>query len=116
MIAGFAVSGSATRRALIRCVGPTLGDFGVPAPVSDSSLSVFNSNQVQISSNDNWSDRSDAAEIAAAAQTLGAFAVPEGSADAAVLIDLTPGSYTVHARGVGGATGTVLLEVYFLAE
>jgi hypothetical protein len=116
LIAGFAVSGSATRRALIRCVGPTLGDFGVPAPVSDSSLSVFNSNQVEISSNDNWSDGSDAVAVAAAAQTLGAFALPDGSSDAAVLLDLTPGSYTVHARGIGGATGTVLLEVYFLAE
>lgn len=116
LIAGFAVSGSATRRALIRCVGPTLGDFGVPAPVSDSTLSVFNANQVEISSNDNWSDNSNAAEIAAAAQTLGAFALPEGSLDSAVLLDLAPGSYTVHARGVGGATGTVLLEVYFLSE
>ena len=116
LIAGFAVSGTATRRALIRCVGPTLGEFGVPAPVSDSELKLFNADQVELIANDNWSDSADSAAIASAAQTLGAFALPEGSLDAAVLVDLTPGAYTVHARGVGGATGTVLLEVYFLAE
>lgn len=116
LIAGFAVSGTATRRALIRAVGPTLAEFGVTAAVSDSELKVFDSAQNEIAANDNWSESGDASEIASAAETLGAFALGEGSADAAVLIDLSPGAYTVHARGVGGAVGTVLLEVYFLAE
>ncbi len=116
LIAGFAVSGSAPRLALIRCVGPTLGDFDVTAPVADPELKVFNANQAEIAANDNWSDRPDAAAISTAAETLGAFAFPAGSADAAVLVELSPGAYTVHARGVGGALGTVLLEVYFLAQ
>jgi hypothetical protein len=35
-----------------------------------------------------------------------------GSKDAALLITLSPGVYTVHAKGVGGTVGEALVEVY----
>lgn len=116
LIAGFAVSGTAPRRALIRCVGPELGNFGVTSALSDPELKLFNSASVEISANDNWSSNSNAATIVQASSDLGAFPLTADSGDAAVLVELSPGSYTVHARGISGAVGTVLLEVYFLVD
>ena len=48
----------------------------------------------------------------AAFTNLGAFALPNGSNDAALLLDLLPGAYTVHAGGASGITGIVLIEIY----
>ena len=42
----------------------------------------------------------------------GAFAWPRGSKDAALLVTLPPGSYTVVVRGVGNTAGVALVEVY----
>jgi hypothetical protein len=43
---------------------------------------------------------------------VGAFALVPGSADAALLIHLAPGAYTVHLSGLGGTSGNALIEVY----
>ena len=40
------------------------------------------------------------------------FALLTGSMDAAAIVRLPPGGYTVQATGVGGTTGNVLVEVY----
>jgi hypothetical protein len=69
-----------------------------------------------IASNDNWGDRTDAAQIAAAATTVGAFGYPIGSRDAALLINLAPGAYTLQIVGQGSATGIALVEVYEVAQ
>ena len=37
-----------------------------------------------------------------------AFALPENSADAALIVQLPPGNYTFQVAGKGSATGTVL--------
>ena len=42
----------------------------------------------------------------------GAFPLPAGSKDAALLITLQPGSYTVVVTGVGNTTGNALVEIY----
>ena len=44
----------------------------------------------------------------------GAFSIPDTSKDAAVLLALPPGGYTIVTSGVAGATGTALVEVYDL--
>ena len=41
-----------------------------------------------------------------------AFALPANSRDAAAIVRLPPGGYTVQATGVGGTAGNVLVEVY----
>ena len=101
---------------MIRCVGPELANFGVTAALGDPELKVFNSAATEISANDNWSSNANAATIVQASSDLGAFPLTAGSNDAAVLIELSPGAYTVHARGNDGTVGTVLLEVYFLTN
>jgi hypothetical protein len=39
------------------------------------------------------------------------FALPAGSKDAVVIVNLAAGSYTVLINGVGATTGIALLEI-----
>jgi hypothetical protein len=50
--------------------------------------------------------------IVAAAVRVGAFALPDGSKDCALLLYLAPGSYTAQISGVANTTGVALVEVY----
>jgi hypothetical protein len=52
--------------------------------------------------------------LQAAFTAAGAFQLPAGSTDAALVIRLPPGGYTVQVSGAGRTTGTVLVEVYDL--
>ncbi len=106
LIAGFVVGGSSPVRVLIRAVGPTLGNFGVGGSLSDPRMDVVRNGTV-VATNDNW-NQADAPVFA----RVGAFALPAGSRDAALVTTLEPGSYTVQIAGVGTATGIALVEIY----
>jgi hypothetical protein len=110
LVAGFVVGGSSPRTVLVRAVGPTLGEepFGVPGVVADPELRLF-AGEREISANDDWGG---GAGLAAAFTRVGAFALPAGSRDAALLATLPPGAYTAQVSGVGGTTGVALVEVY----
>jgi hypothetical protein len=43
---------------------------------------------------------------------VGAFALGPGSKDAAMVVLLAPGAYSVQARGADGGSGVALVEVY----
>ena len=111
LIPGFVVGGTGTLRLLIRAVGPTLADFGVTGTLVDPTMTLFRGSTA-LALNDNWSAAANAAEIASAAQMVGAFALPNGSRDAAMLTTLPPGAYTVVVSGVGTTSGTALVELY----
>jgi len=111
LIPGIALSGQAPRRLLIRAVGPGLADFGVANVLADPLMTVFHGND-PIAQNDNWGDQVNAAKIAQTAAAIGDFALKPGSRDAALLLDLAPGSYTVQVVGVNDTTGVALVEVY----
>ena len=112
LIAGFVIAGNAPKTVLIRGVGPTLSGFGVAGVLADPQISVFSGASV-VANNDNWetSPGTTAALVAATAQ-VGAFALPVGSKDAALLVTLQPGAYTVQVTGVGATAGVALIEVY----
>ena len=112
LIAGFSIAGSASKTVLIRGVGPTLATFGVSGVLADPQIAVF-SGSTQIATNDNWEvGTSTAAQITSASAQVGEFPLPTGSKDAALLVTLQPGSYTVVVTGVGNTTGVALVEVY----
>ena len=112
LIAGLVISGNAPKTVLIRGVGPTLSVFGVTGLLADPQIAVFSGN-TQMTSNDNWeTGTSTAAQIIAASAQVGAFALPAGSKDAALLITLQPGAYSVVVTGVGNTSGVALVEVY----
>jgi len=106
---GFVLGGTVATKVLIRAVGPTLGDFGVPGVVADPQLTLFNDASVKIGENNDWGGT---AELTAAFGAVGAFALPATAKDAALLVTLPPGNYTVQASGTAGTTGVALVEVY----
>jgi hypothetical protein len=111
LITGFVVGGSTPKQVLIRAIGPALTPLGVSGAIADPQLQVFNGAGAAIpgASNDNWN-----AADAAAMNAVGAFALPVGSKDAALIITLAPGLYTTQVSGVGGSTGIALIEFYDL--
>jgi len=107
LIAGFNVAGEGLRTLLIRAIGPGLSPFDVPGILANPRLQLYGNDQRLIAENDNWDSA-----ITPVFERVGAFALPTGSHDAALLITLPPGSYTAQVSGVGNSTGVALIEVY----
>lgn len=114
LVAGFVVGEhatdpSATRRVLVRAVGPTLEDFGVadflPAPV----LAVYTAKGEACASL-----TADPLELTKAQLSAGAYPLKAGAADAWAVLRLAPGSYTAQVSSGGAQAGLVLLEIYEL--
>jgi hypothetical protein len=113
LIAGFVVNGATSRRILIRGAGPTLSSLGVPGVLADPQLTLIDqSNGQTIRTNDDWASGDDAGVIAQAATSAGAFPLGNGSKDAAMIVMLAPGAYTVQLSGVNNTTGVGIVEVY----
>ncbi len=113
LIPGFVISGSGALKLLIRAVGPTLGSFGVTDALADPTITLYRGTTV-LASNDNWASSANPLEISTAAGAVGAFALPSGSKDAALVATLPAGSYTAIVSGAGNTTGTALVELYVL--
>jgi hypothetical protein len=99
-------------RVLIRAGGPALAAFGVPGTLPNPRLTVYAGASVVSSNDDWWVTPANASEVREAAAKAGAFAFSEGSRDAAVVLDLGPGNYTIVVAGDAGTAGEVLVEVY----
>lgn len=109
-IGGFILRGRGPRKVLIRASGPNLLKHGVSGVLSDPVLTLFDGSQ-QIAENNDWGD--DADLIAAASLEVGAEAFDHGSRDAAIVAVLDPEKpYTAQVRGLAGATGNALIEVF----
>jgi hypothetical protein len=109
-VSGLVIAGG-PKRVLIRAIGPTLTSFAVDGALAAPKLAVFSGSST-IAENTGWSTAANATDIAAAASAVGAFPLPAGSADCAVVLDLNPGAYTAQITGVGGAAGVAMVEVY----
>jgi hypothetical protein len=128
LIVGFTLVGPNTRNLLIRAVGPGLARFGVTDTLPDPVLTLFRGSR-SVAINDDWTANSldiDSWAIESwltlreAFSTVGAFPleftaanrVLTASKDAALLISLAPGSYTLQVSGKAGSSGVALVEVY----
>lgn len=111
LIGGFVVSGPAYQRMLIRAVGPTLQAFGLTTALADPVLTLYSGAQI-IATNDRWETGEKPEALAATTKRVGAFNLTPGSEDAALLVTLPPGAYTVEVKGKNGEEGIALLEVY----
>lgn len=111
-IAGFVVRGQKPARYLIRGVGPALAAFGVKETLADPVLTLTTDQGAVVATNDNWSTNANAADLAAVATQVGAFALPTAARDAALLVTLSPGNYTALVSGVDGTSGVALVEIF----
>lgn len=111
-IAGFVIEGTQPRLVLVRVAGPALLPFGVSGAAADPALRVYRGNNV-IAANDDWiADGGQYSSVAEAIVATGAFPFADGSRDAALVLSLPPGSYTIH--GTVTRPGEVLVEVYVI--
>jgi uncharacterized delta-60 repeat protein len=108
LTAGFVIRGNTSKTVLVRAIGPTLAGFGVGGPMADPKLTLYQSGAV-LATNDNWGGTS---ALKAAFTVVGAFALDSTTRDAALLLTLTPGSYTAEASSADGTSGAALVEVY----
>ncbi len=95
---------------VVRAVGPSLGALGVPNTIADPKVDLL-AGQTVVATNDNWGG---VTEIRNAMASVGAFSfASDTTKDAAIYSpSLPPRDYTVSVSGVGGATGTVIAEIY----
>ncbi|HUG11395.1 MAG TPA: hypothetical protein VMM36_10290, partial [Opitutaceae bacterium] len=106
LVMGFYISGTGAKTLLIRGIGPELANYTVPDHVPDPSITVYDSDGVEFASNNDWNSA-----LAADFLRVGAFALGNGSKDAAFKVTLGPGLYTVHlVNSAPIARG--LIEVY----
>jgi hypothetical protein len=62
---------------------------------------------IPLAENDNWGEQARPQDT-----MVQGFPLGNGSRDAALLLSLSPGSYTANIEGRNGATGIALVEAY----
>lgn len=109
LITGFVIR-DGPRHALVRAIGPTLTEFGLSGVLSDPILEVRSANET-VAANDNWNAFGALPRLAIATGRVGAFPLPDHTADAALVVDLPPQPYTANVSAPAGS-GIALVEIY----
>jgi phospholipase/lecithinase/hemolysin len=108
-IAGFIVTGDISKKVLLRGIGPSLTQSGVPNPLADPTLTLFDDSGNISMTNDDWMNSPDVAEI------MSTGLAPQNDRESAIIANLAPGSYTVALAGNNNGIGNGVVEVYDLA-
>jgi len=107
-IGGFVVDGDQPRSYLLRGAGPDLAARGVEGFLPDPAIRLFDASGAALADSDDWDPA-----LADAFADAGADPFEPGSRDAALLVELDPGPYTVHLRSAKeGAGGIGLVEIF----
>jgi hypothetical protein len=108
-IGGFIITGTVTKHVLIRAIGPSLRDSGVPDALADPVLELHGPGSFVTTTNNNWRD--DPVQEA----LINATGIPPtNDLESAIEARLAPGAYTAIVRGNGNTSGVGLVEVYDL--
>jgi hypothetical protein len=105
LIGGFIVSGTSSKRIILRAIGPSLP---VPGALANPRLELHDGAGQLIAVNDNWQDAPNKQEI------IDSSIPPSHPLEAAILTTVVPGSYTAIVRGENDSAGVALVEVYDL--
>ena len=107
LIGGFIITGTEPKEVILRAIGPSLANSGIPNPLSDPVLELHGSDGSLITTNDNWKDTQQSEIEAIGFQ-------PQNDLESAIIATLDPGNYTAIVLGKDGATGVGLVEGYDL--
>jgi hypothetical protein len=110
-IGGFIITGSVPKHVLLRAIGPSLTQSGVPGALADPVLELHGPGAFVTITNDNWRD--DPAQEAAIKAT---GIPPTNDLESAIDATLNPGAYTAVVRGKNNTLGVALIEVYDLNQ
>ncbi|HVF71805.1 MAG TPA: matrixin family metalloprotease [Chthoniobacterales bacterium] len=113
LIGGFIIQGTQPATVILRGIGYSLSAFGITNALADPVITVFNSSNQQVATNDDWFTSANASTIASYRLD------PPSSIESALLLTLNPGSYTAVVRGYSdsstpASTGIALFELYDL--
>ena len=100
------IGGNTAKPVVVRALGPSLTQFGVTGVLADPFLQLRDANGNLVEANNDWQQSSEAATIIADDKA------PSNAKESAMVPILSPGNYTALVTGVGGTTGTALVEVY----
>jgi hypothetical protein len=112
--------GGASKRVLVRAIGPSLNVGGVPVPgtLQDPVLELHDHTGATIANNDNWRSSLLGGAVSSdqAIEIQGTGAAPTSDAEAAIVATLNPfpETYTAVVRGANNTTGIALVELYDL--
>lgn len=108
MIGGFIIRGHVAKNVVLRGLGPSLANAGVPAiqVLNDPVLELHGPNGGLITSNDNWKDSPQRTQFEG-----GPFQ-PTDDRESVILATLQPGAYTAILSGAGATNGIGLIEIY----
>lgn len=103
MISGFVIDGSASQKVIVAAYGgSTLSNFNIANVLLDPKVTLFSSAGDVIATNDDWAN-----DTAIAATKY----APNNDKEAALIVTLAPGSYTLHVEGTNGTEGIALATV-----
>lgn len=108
MIGGFIIRGNVSKPVVLRGIGPSLANAGIPAAsvLLDPFIELHGPNGALITSNDNWKDSPQRSQFE------GTVFQPTDDRESVILATLPPAAYTVILKGVGNTTGIGLIEMY----
>lgn len=108
LIGGLNILGNEPKTVLVRGVGPGLNPF-LTGALADPILDIVDSLGNVVAGNDDWSNSLLVEQVS---EAVGAFALDLNSADAATVVVLNPGLYTIRVSGVNNTEGIALVEAY----
>lgn len=109
LIGGF-IAGNGVTKVIIRALGPTLVNLGVPDPLQDPTLELVNASGIPLATNDNWKIKSDGSSQQAEIEAT--TIPPNDDRESAIVTSLPPGNYTAVVRGKDNTIGIAVVEVY----
>jgi len=108
LIGGFIIQGTQPKKLILRAIGPSLAASGVPNALADPVLELHDSSGAAIANNDDWSVGSQSGVVFATGLA------PTDPLESAIVITLSPGSYTAVMKGYQNGQGVGLVEAYEL--
>ena len=118
-ISGFVVAAtnaSATKKMVVRAVGPALGNFGVANPLRRPVLRIYDSTGKAYQDGYVYpavvGGPTYESDLADSLTRCGAFAIPAGTNDVVLMMPFRPGNYSAEVTSGDQAGGMVLLEIY----
>ena len=107
MIGGFIIGGTTPKKVIVRAIGPSLVAFGITGQLDNPEIELHDGTGSLVFGNDDW--RRDQEQ-----QVIDTGLPPSDDRESAIVATLQPGAYTAIVRGVDGAIGVALVEVYAL--
>jgi hypothetical protein len=110
-VGGFIITGTTPKHVLLRAIGPSLTQSGVPDALADQVLELHGPGAFITIIDDNWRD-----DPVQEALIIATGIPPTNNLESAIDATLAPGAYTAIVRGKNSTSGIGLVEVYDLNQ